>query len=216
MTAGHDRAIRVYLRSNEPVILEEEREREMEEQMDMNMDVDGDRALGLEEEGAEPSTAEQATGAVKVNEVVMEKEGSDKVSSVNSGSLRSADHLIATLERAEAQKRKEREWKEECEYMKSLLTEEEYEQRSEHGTKPLIAPPDKDVFMMGMSPFEYVVSTISNISRMEFESTLLVLPFENICQLVEYLTEMLQASQQVEMCVRSLLFIFKLYEVETK
>lgn len=216
MTAGHDRAIRIYLRSNEPVILEEEREREMEEQMDMNMDVDGDRALGLEEEGAEPSTAEQATGAVKVNEVVMEKEGSDKVSSVNSGSLRSADHLIATLERAEAQKRKEREWKEECEYMKSLLTEEEYEQRSEHGTKPLIAPPDKDVFMMGMSPFEYVVSTISNISRMEFESTLLVLPFENICQLVEYLTEMLQASQQVEMCVRSLLFIFKLYEVEIK
>lgn len=196
--------------------MEEEREREMEEQMDMNMDVDGDRALGLEEEGAEPSTAEQATGAVKVNEVVMEKEGSDKVSSVNSGSLRSADHLIATLERAEAQKRKEREWKEECEYMKSLLTEEEYEERSEHGTKPLIAPPDKDVFMMGMSPFEYVVSTISNISRMEFESTLLVLPFENICQLVEYLTEMLQASQQVEMCVRSLLFIFKLYEVRNE
>ena len=39
VTAGHDRAIRIYLRSNEPVILEEEREREMEEQMDMNMDI---------------------------------------------------------------------------------------------------------------------------------------------------------------------------------
>ena len=210
VTAGHDRAIRIYLRSNEPVILEEEREREMEEQMDINMDVEGDRAIGLEE-GYEPSTADQATGSVKVNEVVMEKEGSDKVSNVNSSSMRSADFLIATLERAEAQKKTEREWREECEYMKSLLTEEEYQQRSEKG--PLIAPPDKDPFMMGMSSFEYVVTTISSISRMEFESTLLVLPFENICQLVEYLTEMLQSNQQVEMCVRSLLFIFKLYEV---
>ena len=213
VTSGHDRAIRIYLRSNEPVILEEEREREMEEQMDMNMDIEGDRAIGLEEEGVEPSTADQATGTVRVNEVVLEKEGSDKVSSINSGSLRSADFLIATLERAEAQKKKEKEWKEECEYMRSLLTEEEYEQRSEHGTKPLIAPPDRDPFMMGMTPFEYVVSSISNISRMELESTLLVLPFENICQLVDYLTEMLQSSQHVEMCVRSLLFIFKLYEV---
>ena len=67
--------------------------------------------------------------------------------------------------------------------------------------------------MLGLSPYEYVVSSISSISRMEFESTLLVLPFENICQLVGYLTEMLQSNQQVELCVRSLLFILKLYEV---
>ena len=62
VTAGHDRAIRVYLRSNEPVILEEEREREAEEQMDQTMDVEGDRALGLEDETATPDGAKQATG----------------------------------------------------------------------------------------------------------------------------------------------------------
>ena len=213
VTAGHDRAIRIYLRSNEPVILEEEREREMEEQMDMNMDIEGDRAIGLEDEAIEPSAADQATGTIKVNEVVLEKEGSDKVSTVNSSSMRSADYLIATLERAEAQKKKEKEWKEECEYAKSLLTEEEYKKRTENGKKPLVTPPDKDAFMLGLSPYEYVVSSISSISRMEFESTLLVLPFENICQLVSYLTEMLQSNQQVELCVRSLLFILKLYEV---
>ena len=106
VTAGHDRAIRIYLRSNEPVILEEEREREMEEQMDMNMDIEGDRAIGLEDEAIEPSAADQATGTIKVNEVVLEKEGSDKVSTINSSSMRSADFLIATLERAEAQKKK--------------------------------------------------------------------------------------------------------------
>ena len=127
--------------------------------------------------------------------------------------MRSADYLIATLERAEAQKKKEKEWKEECEYAKSLLTEEEYKKRTENGKKPLVTPPDKDAFMLGLSPYEYVVSSISSISRMEFESTLLVLPFENICQLVSYLTEMLQSNQQVELCVRSLLFILKLYEV---
>lgn len=49
--------------------------------------------------------------------------------------------------------------------------------------------------------------------RLELESTLLVLPFENICQLVEYLCEMLHTNQQSETCVRSLLFVFKLYEV---
>lgn len=49
--------------------------------------------------------------------------------------------------------------------------------------------------------------------RLELESTLLVLPFENVCQLVEYLCEMLRTNQQTETCVRSLLFIFKLYEV---
>ena len=54
ITAGHDRAIRVFLRSNEPVILEEEREKELEDQMDQNMDVEGDRALGMEEGTSAP------------------------------------------------------------------------------------------------------------------------------------------------------------------
>ena len=53
----------------------------------------------------------------------------------------------------------------------------------------------------------------SNMPRLELESTLLVLPFENICQLVEYLCEMLRTNQHSETCVRSLLFVFKLYEV---
>ena len=46
----------------------------------------------------------------------------------------------------------------------------------------------------------------SNMPRLELESTLLVLPFENLC-------EMLRTNQQSETCVRSLLFVFKLYEV---
>lgn len=50
--------------------------------------------------------------------------------------------------------------------------------------------------------------------RVELESTLLVLPFENVCQLLTYLTEMLQTNQQVEMCVKAILFIVRLYEVE--
>ena len=149
VTAGHDRAIRVYLRSNEPVILEEEREREAEEQMDQTMDVEGDRALGLEDEAAAPDAAKQATGEARVSEVTLEtKEGSDKVSSVHSGSMRAADALIAALVRAEAQRKRVKEW------------EEEFEQRTEKGTKPLIPAPEKDVYMLGMSPYEYVASTI--------------------------------------------------------
>ena len=49
--------------------------------------------------------------------------------------------------------------------------------------------------------------------RVELESTLLVLPFENVCQLLTYLTEMLQTNQRVEMCVKAILFIVRLYEV---
>lgn len=55
----------------------------------------------------------------------------------------------------------------------------------------------------------------SNMPRIELESTLLVLPFENICQLLVYLTEMLNSNQQVEMCVKAILFIIRLYEVES-
>ena len=51
--------------------------------------------------------------------------------------------------------------------------------------------------------------------RIELESTLLVLPFENICQLLVYLTEMLNSNQQVEMCVKAILFIIRLYEVKS-
>ena len=51
------------------------------------------------------------------------------------------------------------------------------------------------------------------MARVELESTLLVLPFENVCQLLTYLTEMLQTNQQVEMCVKAILFIVRLYEV---
>ena len=91
---------------------------------------------------------------------VESKEGSDKVGSVYSGSMRAADALISALERAEAQRKKVKEWEEECEYMKSLLTEEEFNQRTENGAKPLIPPPDKDVYMLGMSPYEYVASTV--------------------------------------------------------
>ena len=53
----------------------------------------------------------------------------------------------------------------------------------------------------------------SNMPRVELESTLLVLPFENVCQLLTYLTEMLHTNQQVEMCVKAILFIVRLYEV---
>ena len=49
--------------------------------------------------------------------------------------------------------------------------------------------------------------------RTELESTLLVLPFENICQLLTYMTDMLKTNQQVEMCVKAILFIIRLYEV---
>ena len=161
VTAGHDRAIRLFLRSNEPVILEEEREREMDEQLDQTMDVDGERALGMEEErAAMPSDDKQAVGEAQAHEVTLDKDASDKVSSVHSSSMRSADYLISTLERAENQRKKVKEWEEECEYMKSLLTEEEYNQRTENGTKPLMTPPEKDIMMMGMSPLEYVATTI--------------------------------------------------------
>ena len=53
----------------------------------------------------------------------------------------------------------------------------------------------------------------SNMPRVELESTLLVLPFENVCQLLTYLTEMLKTNQLVEMCVKAILFIVRLYEV---
>ena len=56
----------------------------------------------------------------------------------------------------------------------------------------------------------------SNMPRIELESTLLVLPFENICQLLTYMTAMLQTNQQVEMCVKAILFIIRLYEVGTR
>lgn len=55
--------------------------------------------------------------------------------------------------------------------------------------------------------------TNSNMPRIELESTLLVLPFENVCQLLVYLTDMLNSNQQVEMCVKAILFIIRLYEV---
>ena len=100
------------------------------------------------------------TGTGKTNEVVLEKDGSDRATSVNSGSMRAADSLIATLERAEAQRKKIKEWEEECEYVKSLLTEEELQERTANGTKPVLPPPEKDVFMMGMTPFEYVATTV--------------------------------------------------------
>ena len=161
VTAGHDRAIRIYLKSNEPVILTEERERELEDQLDEAMDVDGERALGLEDETAAPEGADQATGMAKpATEVVMEKEGSDRATSINSGSMKAADHLISALERAEAQRKKEKEWEEECEYVTSLMTAEELATRTEGGTKPVLPPPERDVFMMGMNPTEYVASTI--------------------------------------------------------
>ena len=90
----------------------------------------------------------------------MDKEGSERATSVSSGSMRAADTLIATLERAETQRKKVKEWEEECEYVKSLLTEEELAERTAHGTKPVLPAPEKDVFMMGMSPSEYVATTV--------------------------------------------------------
>ena len=43
---------------------------------------------------------------------------------------------------------------------KGWATEEELAERTAHGTKPVLPAPEKDVFMMGMSPSEYVATTV--------------------------------------------------------
>ena len=159
ITAGHDRAIRIFLRSNEMVILEEEREREQEEQLDSALDRDGDRTAGMDAPLPVPDAAAQLTGDAG-KEVVMEKEESNRAVEVYSGSMRAADVLISTLERADAAERRKKEWEEECAYVKSTLTEEEFQKRPANGTKPLVPPPEKDAFMMNMTPCEFVATTI--------------------------------------------------------
>lgn len=51
----------------------------------------------------------------------------------------------------------------ECAYIKTTITEEEYQKRTENGTKPLVPMYEKSVYMMNMSCEQFLVNCITYV-----------------------------------------------------
>ena len=75
MTGSHDKSIRVFEKTDEPLFLEEEREREMEQLYDTNLaneltQGDGEGDEGVEAEAVQKTTAESMMAGERIMEAI--------------------------------------------------------------------------------------------------------------------------------------------------
>jgi U3 small nucleolar RNA-associated protein 12 len=177
VTGSHDKSIRIWEKTDEPLFLEEERERELEAMYDRNLAEDANRASGaggdnLDEnaEGADPS-ADGGAGTVEA------------VSKQTAETLMAGERIIEALEVADAERQVVQEWEED----KAKLRAEGKDDAADALPRP---PMHKELAARGdLEPQEYVLQVLKKVPAAQMEDALLVLPFGLVCSLLGYVDE---------------------------
>ena len=193
VTGSHDKSIRIWEKTDEPLFLEEERERELEAMYDRNLADDANRAAAagggdnLDEnaEGADP-TANGGAGSVEA------------VSKQTTETLMAGERIIEALEVADEERRGVQEWEED----KAKLRAEGKADAAEALQRP---PMHKELAARGdLEPQEYVLQVLKKVPAAQMEDALLVLPFGLVRSLLGYVDEW---AKQVRACPRAFAFI---------
>jgi len=159
VTSGKDRSLRLWEKTQEVVVLDDERETEREEEAEAET-----QEAAPVERGGEASMPGRRTAATE----------------------RASERL-----------------------MEALQMYKEYTEQEEGGEKPELPP-----LMMAFgaeSALDYVSKTIGGIKPSEMEETLLVLPLDNVTELVAVLAKLLEGENQVETNAKCLLFLLEIH-----
>lgn len=166
VTGSHDKSIRIWEKTDEPLFLEEERERELEAMYDSNL------ADNLNSENKLPGEDGEADGA----EV-------EAVQKQTAETLMAGERIMEAIELADAEREVVRQWQED----KSKLPPAQAEALQRPPKNPeLLARGD-------IEPADHVLFTIQKVPAAGMEDALLVLPFRMVVSLLEYLDEWAKA-----------------------
>ena len=197
VTAGADRSIRTWEKTDEPLFLEEEREREMERAFESAGQIreDEERAIGSLADGADPD----AEGAIGVN-----GPEATAVSKSTTETMMAGERLIEALETADADlaARTAARAANQPEPAFHALIVAEFDASSSRGA--FQSAVDEDI-----SAQKYVLRVVERILPAQLEDALLVLPFDKVLSLLKYLDYWARKEWNIPLVARILFFLLR-------
>ncbi|CEH16129.1 WD40-repeat-containing subunit of the 18S rRNA processing complex [Ceraceosorus bombacis] len=187
VTAGADRSIRVWEKTEEPLFLEEEREREMEKLYETGAPAreDDSAAVGSLAAGAEAPQKMDDVGAVTKS---------------TGETLKAGERLIEALEAADEDLRATKEW----------------EKRGSQGAPPARSPvllasfaPDEAV-----DPNLYVLRVTEKITAAQLDDALIVIPFDKVISLMRCLDHWAKKQWNIPLVARILFFLLRTHHAQ--
>lgn len=170
VSCGADKVLRLYEKTDQPLVLQDEEEEEREHQD------------GL-------ATGEQT--------VVAGHPGLNLPSKKTIGSEKSAESIMECLEV--------------CEKYKEQLSEHATLQASSNQPVALPAVPLLMQAFSASTPEDFVLETIKRIRPSDMEEALLILPFTTVCELIQYLPNLMNRGDYVELVGKVVMFLLKVH-----
>ncbi|KAG8711931.1 hypothetical protein FRC11_001431 [Ceratobasidium sp. 423] len=187
VTGSHDKSIRIWEETDEPLFLEEERERELEQLHDNALADTLNRpnhAIGALANGDEPNeTTEAETSAV-------EKQTAD--------TLMAGERIMEALDVADAERAATFAYQEQC----RGLTEEEVARVPQPTRPPLLEA-------LGIDGPQHVLRVVEKVPGPALFDALLVLPFTKVVSMLTYLDEWAKRDISTAMTSRILVFLLR-------
>ncbi|KAF8316849.1 WD-repeat-containing protein [Clavulina sp. PMI_390] len=183
ITGSHDKSLRVWEKTEEPLFLEEEREKELEALYESGV-ADSlnrtDAAIGSGIEGAEEQALIES-GAVT-------KQTAD--------TLMAGERIVEALDLADRERALFRAYDEEC---------------AESQDPAGIPPPARNPLLaaLNLTPEEHVLRTVEKVRAAELFDALLVLPFSKVLSMISYLNEWALREWSIILVSRIMFFLLK-------
>lgn len=195
VTAGADRSLRTWEKTDEPLFLEEEREREMERAFESAGQTrqDEERAIGSLADGADPDAEGPASAGPEAT----------SVSKSTTETMMAGERLIEALETADAdlEARAAARASGSAEPAYHALIKAEFEGDNSRFSR---SPVDEDI-----SAQKYVLRVIEKILPAQLDDALLVLPFDKVLSLLKYLDYFARKEWNIPLVSRILFFILR-------
>eukprot|EP00123_Amoebidium_parasiticum_P021149 comp62400_c0_seq1/m.47920 comp62400_c0_seq1/g.47920 ORF comp62400_c0_seq1/g.47920 comp62400_c0_seq1/m.47920 type:complete len:932 (-) comp62400_c0_seq1:257-3052(-) len=184
-TGSHDRSIRVWQRTDEQVILEEEREAQREAENEGELTKENPYEKGTTDDGVEAVAATKRTIE----------------------SIKGAEAIIEAIELADQETATYEQWERECAEAKRIAA-------ATHSEPSLPPPPQRNIILSYLkmdSPERYVLHVVGRVHPNELEESLMVLPFNTAMRLLHYLNSWLSHGWETELACRCLLSLLHIH-----
>jgi U3 small nucleolar RNA-associated protein 12 len=165
VTGSHDKSIRIWENTEEPLFLEEEREKEMEKLYEGDIADDLNREDGIIGSGAD--------GAMHDNGVQAE---STMVQKHTTETLMDGERIMEALDLADGE-------------LEGAQMYADAVEKLPYSEKGKIGPPPRNpvLIALDLNPEEYVLRTVEKIQASALYDALLVLPFSKVMSLLHYM-----------------------------
>lgn len=193
VSGSSDRSLRLWERTEEQVFVEEERERELENIFEAELEGP-EFDHGAPTDGKESGPAGQRSmSTIKSSERIIEAlQLADDEEAISAEHLRANKEAELALSVTEKRKRKAKE-------LEGV------------DIPSLVARPVPSVQLLGKSPVMHILATLKYIKPSELEEALIVLPFDAVSRLLEYLEALMASGESVELVARCIFFLLKVH-----